>query len=96
MGIGAVELFHQLKPRRLIRVIVFESEGFEASKVCDHNQSILHNVVSLLNPTGRPFGETRPMLKASTDRLVARAEMHANSLGGSLTLPRTADTFRLL
>jgi hypothetical protein len=37
VSIGAIELFYQLKARRLVRVMRFESEGFETSKVCDHN-----------------------------------------------------------
>ena len=60
VSIGAIELLYQLKVRRLARVMLFESEGFETSKVCDHNQSILHNLLSALNLTGQPRGMTRP------------------------------------
>jgi hypothetical protein len=37
VSIGAIELFYQFKVRRLVRVMRFESEGFETAKVCDHN-----------------------------------------------------------
>jgi len=41
-------------------MIVFESVGFETSKVGNHNHSILHNLLSALNLTGQPRGMTRP------------------------------------
>jgi hypothetical protein len=47
VGLGVVELFHQLKSRRLIRVVILQSEGFQTGKVRDHNQGLLHSFVSV-------------------------------------------------
>src|ERR1035441_3735040 len=56
MGVGVVELLHQLNVPRGMRVIILQLEGFETSKVRDYNQSILHSIVFVLNRTGSPCG----------------------------------------
>jgi hypothetical protein len=63
VGFGAIKLLHQLKVRRLLRVMVLESEGFETTKICDHYQSVLHIFAAALNRTGQPCGGTRPDFK---------------------------------
>jgi hypothetical protein len=92
VSIGAIELLYQLKVRRLVRVMLFESEGFETPKVCYHNQSILHNLVSALNQAGRSCGWTRPDLNVSTGRLDAPAEIHTTLVHGNFRAATAASS----
>ena len=51
MRLRVLELFDQLQARAAVELIVFKPEGFETSKISDHDQRVFHSLVSGPNRT---------------------------------------------